>query len=249
MADDSLQAILDKGTFVLGFDPGFPPMGFQDAGGGYIGFDLDIAVEVCAILGVELELQPIDWDAKEMELNSKNIDCIWNGFTVTPARAEVVNFTFPYMANEQVLVVREDSAFVTLDDLAGARLGVQAGSSAVDALNNAAEFKAALGDVAEFDMNTMLLMDLAQGGVDVALLDVIVAGYYISTENADLRILEEALAPELFAIGFRKGEDALTDAVNAALVELTLNGKLEAISVKWFTTDVTIISDMIEVVS
>jgi len=245
LADGSLQAILDKGELVFGFDPGFPPMGFTDADGEYIGFDLDVAYAVCDILGVDLVLQPIDWDAKEMELNSGNIDCIWNGFTITPAREEVISFSFPYMANEQVLVVLADSEYVTLADLAGASLGVQAGSSAVDALNNAAEFKASLGDVAEFDMNTTLLMDLAQGGVDVALLDVIVAGYYMSTEDVSFRILEEALAPELFGVGFRKADLELTEAVNQALVELAFNGVLEEISTDWFTTDITIIAEYV----
>lgn len=244
--DGSLAYIQEKGTFVLGFDPGFPPMGFQNDEGEYVGFDLDVAYAVCDILGVELVLQPIDWDAKEMELADKNIDCIWNGFSMTPAREEALSMSMPYMANEQVLVVRNDSTYKTLADLAGAKLGVQAESSAVDALNAAEEFKASLADVAEFDMNTVLLMDLAQGGVDVALLDVIVAGYYMSTkEDADFRVLEEALAPEYFAIGFRKEDVELTEVVNAALIDLAFNGVLEEISTDWFTSDITTIAEQI----
>lgn len=243
--DGSLQYILDKGVLILGFDQGFPPMGFQDEDGEYVGFDLDLAGAVCDILGVELALQPIDWAAKELELNAKNIDCIWNGFTKTPEREEALSLSMPYMANEQVLVVKADSPYQTLADLAGASLGVQAGSSAVDALNAAEEFKASLGEIAEYDMNTILLMDLNKGGVDVALLDIIVAGYYMANEEVDFRVLEEALAPEEFAVGFRKGETALTEAVNAALIELAFNGVMEDISIEWFTADITTVAGQV----
>ncbi|MCL1963783.1 MAG: amino acid ABC transporter substrate-binding protein [Firmicutes bacterium] len=243
--DGSLAYIQEKGCLVLGFDPGFPPMGFADENGEYVGFDLELAYAVCDLLGVELVLQPIDWDAKELELNAKNIDCIWNGFTVTPEREEAFSFSIPYMANEQVLVVKADSGYQTLADLAGKVLGVQAASSAVDALNAAEAFKASLGEVAEYDMNTVLLMDLNKGGVDVALLDVIVAGYYMSKENVEFRILEEALAPEFFAVGFRKADAALTEAVNAALVELAFNGTMAEISTEWFTEDITVVAEQV----
>jgi len=243
--DGSLQYILGKNELIMGFDPGFPPMGFQDEDGNYVGFDIDLAVAVCDILGVDLVLQPIDWAAKELELNAKNIDCIWNGFTKTEERAQAVNFSMTYMANEQVLVVKADSPYQTLADLAGARLGVQASSSAIDALNAAEDFKASLSEVSEFDMNTILLLDLDKGGVDVALLDVIVAGFYMANEAVDFRVLEEALAPEEFAIGFRKGETALTEAVNEALIELAFNGVMEEISIEWFTADITTITEQV----
>lgn len=244
-SDGSLAYIKEKGTLVVGFDSGFPPMGFTDADGEYTGFDLDLAYAVCDILGVEMVPQPIDWDAKELELKAKNIDCIWNGFTMTPEREEAFSFSMPYMANEQVLVVKAESSYKTLADLAGANLGVQAASSAVDALNAAEDFKATLGDIAEFDMNTTLLMDLDKGGVDVALLDVIVAGYYMSTENVEFRVLEEALAPEMFAIGFRKEDVELTEAVNSALIDLAFNGVMEEISTEWFTDDITIVAEQV----
>ena len=245
--DGSLQYVLDKGTLVVGFDPGFPPMGYTDEDGEYVGFDLDLAYAVCDVLGVEMVPQPIDWDAKELELNAKNIDCIWNGFTMTPAREEAFSFSMPYMKNEQVLVVKADSTYQTLADLAGKSLGVQAASSAVDALNAAEEFKASLGEVAEFDMNTTLLMDLNAGNVDVALLDVIVAGYYMAREEVEFRVLEEALAPESFAIGFRKEDVALTNAVNEALIQLTFGDDniLAEISTEWFTSDITTIAEQV----
>lgn len=243
--DDSLQKVLDKGTLVLGFDPGFPPMGFTTEDGDYVGFDIDLAYELCALLGVELQLQPIDWSAKELELNSGNIDVIWNGFSINPEREAALTFSMPYINNEMVLLVKADAPYQTLADLAGKKLGLQAGSTAVDALNNAADFKASLGEVAEFDMNTVLLLDLEAGGVDVALLDVIVANYYIVTEGAQFRALEETLAPEMMGIGCRKNDLALVEAINDALIELAFNGVMEEIAINWFGEDITIIAETV----
>jgi len=244
-SDGSLAYIQDKGSLILGFDPTFPPMGFMDEDGEYTGFDLELAYAVCDILGVDLVLQPIEWTAKELELNTKNIDCIWNGFSVTPEREEAFSFTLPYMANEQVLVVKAGSGYETLADLSGKILGLQAGSSAADALDAAEAFKASLGEIAEYDDNVVVLMDLNKGGIDVALLDVIVAFFYMSTEHVDFMILEEALAPEYYAVGFRKADVELTGAVNAALIELAFNGIMAEISTEWFTEDITIIAGLV----
>ncbi|MEG0767583.1 MAG: transporter substrate-binding domain-containing protein, partial [Clostridia bacterium] len=161
--DASLQKVLDKGEFVLGLDESFPPLGFRDEDGNIVGFDVDLAQAVCEVLGVTLKLQPIDWSAKELELNGGNIDCIWNGFTMTPERTEAFSFSVPYLANAQVLVVKADSPYQAQTDLAGKVLGLQAGSSAADALSAAEAFKASLGEIAEFDENMTALMDLENG--------------------------------------------------------------------------------------
>lgn len=107
--DTGLADVQAKGTFVMGFDEEYPPMGFVDEKGDYVGFDIDLAKEVTSRLGVELVLQPIAWDSKELELSGKNIDCIWSGLTMTPERIEQLTFSIPYLANEQILVVRTDS--------------------------------------------------------------------------------------------------------------------------------------------
>jgi polar amino acid transport system substrate-binding protein len=244
--DGSLQAILDKGELILGFDASFPPMGYTDENGGYVGFDLDVAAAVTEILGVKLALQPINWSAKELELSSGAIDCIWNGFTITQERKEVLDYSIPYLGNAQVLVIRADSGYQALTDLAGKVLGLQAGSSAVDALADSPEFAASLGEVAEFDDYMVALMDLQQGGVDAVLMDTVVANYYITEKGAALSILGEALVPEQFGIGFRKGDALLVEAVNAALFALDENGKLAEISTQWFGSDITIVKDQLE---
>src|SRR5690554_5133083 len=132
--DRSLEKVVEKGVFVLGLDDSFPPMGFRDENNEIVGFDIDLAREVTSRMGVELKLQPIDWNAKEQELNTGNIDCIWNGFTITPERSEMINFSDPYVDNAQVAVVRGDSPVQSLADLASKRVGIQAGSSASDAV-------------------------------------------------------------------------------------------------------------------
>ena len=111
--DTSLVDVQEKGTFILGLDDSFPPMGFRSESGEIVGFDIDTAKEVASRLGVELVAQPIDWNSKEQELATGNIDCIWNGFTVTPEREKVMIFSEPYLRNAQVVVVRSDSPFQT----------------------------------------------------------------------------------------------------------------------------------------
>ena len=117
--DDSLSFIQDKGTFVLGLDDSFPPMGFRDSDGEIAGFDIDLAAEVCKRMGVELVLQPIDWDSKILDLNSGDIDVIWNGLTITDERKEKISFSKPYLANRQIVIVKAGSGINRKADLAG----------------------------------------------------------------------------------------------------------------------------------
>jgi len=242
--DTSLQQILDKGQIVMGLDASFPPMGFVDADTGEIvGFDIDVAREAAKRLNVELLCQPISWDAKEMELNAYNIDCIWNGMTITPERLESMSISVPYLRNDQVLVVREADGVTQKEELAGKKLGLQAGSSANEALDAAEEFKASLDQVVPFDENLTALMDLNQGGVDAVLVDVIVANYYKTLNDYPFIVLSETLAPEEYGIGFRKGDVALTEKINALLFEMKEDGTLKLISEKWFGTDITVVGE------
>ena len=240
--DDSLKKIQEKGKFILGLDDSFPPMGFRDEKGQIVGFDIDLAREVCSRLGVTLKLQPINWDAKEQELNTGNIDCIWNGLTITPERQKTILFSKPYMNNRQVLVVRANSGYTSLSQLAGKKLGIQAGSSAHDALNSAPEFKAKLAAVVEFDDNMTALMDLEQGGVDVVLMDEIVARFYIQQRSKNYKVLDEALAGEEYGVGFRKEDQALMEKIEETLIAMAEDGTMAAISERWFGEDITIIN-------
>ena len=194
--DRSLEKVLDKGVFVLGLDDSFPPMGFRDENNEIVGFDIDLAREVTSRMGVELKLQPIDWNAKEQELNTGNIDCIWNGFTITPERREMINFSDPYVDNAQVAVVRGDSQVRSLADLAGKRVGIQAGSSASDAVYGNPGFANSLAEVVEVRDNLTALMDLEIGGVEAVVLDLFVANDNIHRSGKDFKILDEHLSSE-----------------------------------------------------
>ena len=236
--DDSFQKIKDKGVFVLGFDENFPPMGFKE-GSEYTGFDIELARALFQRLGIELKLQPIDWKANIMELNSGNVDCLWNGLTITEDRKKEIIFSEPYLKNEQVVVVMDSSPVKTLADLEGKKLGLQSGSSANEALDANEVFKSSLSEVVPFKDNMTAFMDLESGGLDAVLVDSIVAGYNITTSGKPYRILDEKLAPEEYGIGFRKGDVALRDAINAELEKMAADGTLAQISTKWFASDIT----------
>ena len=230
----------DGGTLIVGFDQDFPPMGFVGDDGEYTGFDLELAQEVAKRLGLEYKAQPIAWDSKDMELESGNIDCIWNGFTMT-GREDDYTWTEPYMANQQVFVVANDSDINSQADLAGKIVEVQADSSAEAALKEAPELTATFKELlTTADYNTAF-MDLEQGAVDAIAMDVIVAGYQIQQRNADFVILEDTLSEEEYGVGFKKGNTELRDKVQSTLEEMAEDGTLQEVSEKWFSKDVTTI--------
>ena len=168
---------------------------------------------------------PIDWDAKDAELSSGNINCIWNGFTYT-GREEEYTWSDPYVDNSIVLVVKADSGISTLADLAGKSVMAQAASSAVDAINDNADFAASLAQVVELaDYNTGF-MELKQGSVDAVAADLGVATYQIASNSGDYVILGEPISTEQYAVGFLKGNTSLRDAVNTELLAMAEDGTM-----------------------
>ncbi len=226
-----------SGKFTVGFDQEFPPMGFVGDDGQFTGFDLDLAKEVSSRLGLEFVPQPINWDAKDMELDSGNIDCIWNGFTMQ-GREDAYTWVGPYMANNQVFVVTADSDIASKADLAGKAVEVQKDSSGLAALQDDAELSASFGSMTEVaDYNTAL-MDLESGACDAVCMDSIVAGYQIKSSGKDMKILDDTLSAEEYGIGFKKGEDELAKAVYDTLMEMKDDGTVAKISNDWFGSDV-----------
>ena len=239
-SDQSLKAIQDKKVFVLGLDDSYPPMGYRDENGEIVGFDIDVAREVCSRLGVELKTQPIDWSAKELELLSKNIDCILNGYTNTKERKEKILFSEPYLKNRQVIIVRNDGEINSIASLSGKKVGVQAGSSGEYAFEQT-EVYPTVRVVAFKDFLTAIT-DLKIGGVDAVVIDEIVADSQIKKADAanQLKILRsEPIASEDYATGFRKGEQTPVDAVQQKITAMKQDGTLKKISEKWFGTDLT----------
>lgn len=232
VADESFNKVKAAGVFVLGLDDSFPPMGFRDKDNNIVGFDIDLATEVCARLGIKLKTQPISWDAKEQELNTGKIDCIWNGMSVDSDRARVMNLSDAYLKNRMIFTVK-DKAITNLAALAGKKIAVQNGSTAQKLLDASDAGKAAK-EIVPFDDNQTALMDLDKGGVDAVFLDEIVAKYWIVNNAKDYVVLEEGLSDEVYAVGFRKKDQALRDAVNSTLAAMKADGKFDEISAKWF---------------
>lgn len=240
-ADNSLDALKSRGVFVLGLDDSFPPLGFRDENSEIVGYDIDLAKEVAKRLGVSFKAQPIDWDAKELELQTGNIDCIWNGFTMTEERRAALACTFAYLNNEQVLVVRANSGIKTLADMAGKRVGLQSGSSAQEAVDGNKAFAASVKEQVKFRENVTALNDLEIGGVDGVVMDSVVANYSIQTTGKPLVVVDEALATEEYGIGFRKGDVSLRDEVQKILLEMAKDGTIASISNKWFGKDISVV--------
>ena len=169
-------------TLKLGLDASFPPMGYTDNDGTIVGFDIDLAQAVCDYYGIALEPIPIDWDSKDMELATGNIDCIWNGLTITDARRESYCMSVPYLANRQVVVVVENSGIEDLKGLAGKTVALQSDSSAAEALEANEEVNASIGEKVELLDNLTAIMDLRSGNVDAVAMDEVVARYVLSNE-------------------------------------------------------------------
>ncbi len=243
---DSLEKVKQAGKLILGLDDSFPPMGYRDDNDEIVGYDIDLAKEVASRMGVELVLQPIDWDYKESELSDGNIDCIWNGMSIDDERREKLNLSEPYLNNQQVVVVLSDSGINTLADLAGKEVILQAGSTAEGALDSHPEVKETLkdGQAIPVDNNVQAMMELKNGTGDAVIMDAVVARYYLNLEDGDAyKILDEVLSEEEYAIGFRKGDQELRDEVQKILGEMKADGKLAEITIKWFGEDISKVPD------
>lgn len=233
----------DSKKFVLGLDASFPPMGYTDADGSIVGYDIDLAKEVSKRLGLDFEAKPIDWDSKEMELTSGSIDCIWNGFTINDERIKAMAFTPAYLNNAQVLVVRKASKIKTLADAKGLSIACQAGSSAEDAIKENVDFAASVKNIVYYEENLTALTDVKVGSVDGVVMDSVVANYMLSASGDDLEIISESLANEAYGIGFNNTKEGseLRDKVWSTLLEMAKDGTVAAISNKWFGSDISVI--------
>lgn len=226
-------------TFTVGFDAEYPPYGFKADDGSYVGFDLDLAQEVCNRNGWELVRQPIDWNSKDMELDAGNIDCIWNGFTMT-GREDDYTWVGPYVNNSIMFVVTADSGITDASQLAGHPVVTQSGSSALTALTDdpgdgsndenlalAASFTA-LDEVPDY--NTAF-MNLESGVDDAIAVDIGVANYQLKTrDSSKFVMLEKPLSTEQYGIGFKKGNTELADQVKATLDEMWADGTFTKIA-------------------
>lgn len=239
--EDSKDKENSDKQFIVGFDAEYPPYGYKDDNGEYVGFDLDLAQEVCARNGWELVKQPIDWDSKDMELNSGSIDCIWNGFTMT-GREDDYTWSKPYVDNSIVVVVKEGSGIEKKEDLAGKVVAVQADSSGLAALTDEEDNEENIKLAASFsdlqqvaDYNTAF-MNLEAGAVDAIVVDIGVADYQLESRTG-FAMLDDKIRTEQYAVGFKLGNEELRDQVQSTLDEMVKDGTFDDVAKKWDLSD------------
>ncbi len=234
---NTFEEIEDRGYFIVGLDDTFAPMGFRDTSGNLVGFDVDLAKEVSKRLGVEVRFQPIDWDAKVLELNAGTIDMIWNGLTITESRLEEMSFSNPYLANSQIIMVKSNSLIQTKNDLIGKTVGVQISSASDDAVTASSIFNQ-LGKYERYDTFNLALVELSNGSIDAVVIDEIMGRYIISQNPNQYDVLEDNFGEETYGIGFRLESTDIRDRFNAVILEMITDGKAAEISNKWFDEDI-----------
>ncbi len=232
----------DENTIVVGLDDTFAPMGFRDADGNLIGFDIDLANAVAEELGMEVEFKPIDWDAKEMELEAGTIDCVWNGMSVTPERMESMSLSDKYLNNKIVLMALADSDVDVTDpkQLADLTIGTQADSSALQMLQANEEYDSFKDNISEYDTYDTAIMDLKAGRIDVIAVDEVLGEYTNNNLGGEMKVCTYSLGDDYYVIGFAKENTELRDQVNAAIKTLIDNGTAAAISEEWFGRDIVV---------
>ncbi|MBQ6603697.1 MAG: transporter substrate-binding domain-containing protein [Eubacterium sp.] len=236
-AAETAASPVDDGVLTVGFDAEYPPFGYMDDNGEYTGFDLELAEAVCQMEGWTLEKKPINWDSKDLELNSGAIDCIWNGFTIN-GREDDYAWSIPYVDNQQVVVVATGSGIEKLEDLAGKKVGVQAASAALTALlEGHAELTDSFEALSEFaDYNTAFT-ELKAGALDALAIDIGVANYQIANRGEGFEIMAESLQNEQYGVGFALGQQALADLISADLEKLAADGTIAALGEKYEISD------------
>lgn len=237
-AKSAAPATAEVRKIVVGLDDNFPPMGFRDEKNQLVGFDIDLAREATKRLGMEVEFKSIDWSAKEAELNGKRVDVLWNGLTITEERKKNINFTLPYMANHQIIVVAAASPIQTKADLADRVVGAQEGSSAVDAIKKEADVFSSFKDLKTFGDNVTALMDLSAGRLDAVVLDEVVGRYLADKREGEYRVLEDHFGTEDYGVGVRLDDNELREQLDKVLDEMKKDGTAGKIATEWFGADI-----------
>jgi polar amino acid transport system substrate-binding protein len=234
---DSYSKLKERGYVTVGLDDTFAPMGFKDANGNIVGFDVDLAAEAFKRIGLSVKFQSIDWSMKETELSSGNIDMIWNGYSITPERQGKVAFTKPYLENKQIIITLADSSINSKADLKGKKVSTQSGSSSLDAINKDSEFVKSIsgGTPILFDNYNDAFMDMEAKRSDSLVADEILVRYYMKERGeGKYKILSDNFGTEEYGVGLRKGDTTLLNKINEALDAMKKDGTSSKISMKWF---------------
>lgn len=236
--------IENKGELIIGLDDAFAPMGFRDETGELVGFDIDLANAVGEYLGINITFQPIEWTAKDMELSSKRIDCIWNGMSVTPERIEAYSLTKKYLNNKIVIMTMDpELKIASAEDLAGVTLATQGASSALEAMQANEVWPNIEANVTEYANYDEAILAMQGGRVQAIVVDQVLGEYKNANMDTKMTVCDFDFGDDLYAIGCRKGETDVADKINEAIQALIDNGKAAEISNKWFGTNIVILQD------
>ncbi len=227
--------IQDKGDLVIGITY-FEPMNYKDENGELTGFETEFAQSVCEKLGVKATFQKIDWDSKEVELNAKTIDCIWNGLTITDDRQTNMGISTPYMENKQVMVTKAENAdkFAKAEAVKGATVVAEKKSAGEEVAESDEFFKEA--NYVSVDSQAKALLEVKSGTADIAVIDYVMSIGTIAngTDYADLKVVEgKDFAQEQYGIALRKGDTETLEKINNAIQDVANDGKLEEIAKKY----------------
>lgn len=235
-----------KDTLVVGLDDTFAPMGFRDAKGKLVGFDIDMAKAVGKKLNMKVDFKAIDWDSKEMELKSGSIDCVWNGMSVTPERKEKMALSAKYLDNKIVVMALNSSDIDVKDssELANLKIGTQVDSSALAMIKADKNYKSFADNVSEYDTYDDAIMDLKAGRVDVIVVDQVLGEYANKNLDGIMKKCEFSFGNDYYVIGFEKSNTKMRDKVNKALKELIDDGTASEISKKWFGEDIVVYEEV-----
>jgi len=235
--DQSWEYIKANGKIIVGLDDTFAPMGFRDEAGKIVGFDIDLANAVGKELGVEIELQPIEWAAKELELANKKIDVIWNGMSKNPERSASMTLSNPYLNNKMSIMTLKGSDVKKKDDLIGKKIAVQEGSSGLELLTKDAIYDKVSKDVTEYSDYDEAVMELETGRVDAVVIDMVLSGYKDSKKPDTYAIADEDFGDDLFVVGMRKEDKAFAQELQKVMDKLKADGTALELSEKWFSED------------
>ena len=238
----------DKDTLVVGLDDTFAPMGFRDENGDLVGFDIDLANAVGEELGMKVEFKPIEWDAKEIELESGTIDCVWNGMSITPDRLENMELTDKYLNNKIVLMslASSDLDVTEASQLADLQIGTQVDSSALEMLKSNEAYESFKDNISEYNKYDTAIMDLKAGRVDVIAVDQVLGEYTNNNLGGEMKECTYSLGDDYYVIGCAKGNTALRDLLNDTIEKLVSDGTAAQISEKWFGRDIVVFEPLEE---
>lgn len=220
----------------------FEPMNYVDDNGDFVGFETEFATAVFEKLGMTPEFQEIHWDSKIMELDSQNIDCIWNGMTSTPELADALSLSDPYLKNYQVVVIRSADAekFCSTADLEGMKVDAEAGSAGESSITGEnADPSLAKAQYTSVPKQVDALLEVKTGAADACVLDFVLANAMVGQgDYSDLTVIPDLqLSVEEYVVGFRKDDTELTQKVNDAMKELAADGTLKTLAEKYDLAD------------